>query len=180
MRRTVSCTTRLARPLREGDPRYPGMEENGVDYHFISEGDFLDMERRDQFAESAIVHGGSSYGTPRSELIPRKGESLIFAEINFAGAANLSGFLLGAMWEHRTVFIRPPGSDDEILTLLAENLRRLNTDPAEEQRRRVASVELELKASVDYHHNIINNIASGDMGAAAAKELLLEVFDITL
>ena len=49
---SISHTTRQPRPG----------EENGREYHFVSEAEFLAMRERDEFLESALVHG-NYYGT---------------------------------------------------------------------------------------------------------------------
>src|SRR5262249_38173777 len=54
---SVSCTTRAPRPN----------ENNGVDYYFVSDDEFVARMGRDEFAESALVHG-RRYGTLRSEV----------------------------------------------------------------------------------------------------------------
>ena len=44
---SISHTTRQPRPG----------EENGREYHFVSEAEFLTMKERDEFLETALVHG---------------------------------------------------------------------------------------------------------------------------
>ncbi len=51
---SISHTTRQPRPG----------EENGREYHFVSEHEFLAMRERGEFLESALVHG-NYYGTSR-------------------------------------------------------------------------------------------------------------------
>src|SRR5688572_8558042 len=54
---SVSCTTRARRPG----------EVDGTDYFFLSKEEFEERRSRDEFAESAVVHG-NFYGTLRSEV----------------------------------------------------------------------------------------------------------------
>src|SRR5262249_21347788 len=54
---SVSYTTREAR----------GSEREGVDYHFVSDKEFLIMQERGEFIESARVHG-HLYGTRTSTI----------------------------------------------------------------------------------------------------------------
>ena len=51
---SVSATTR--------DPR-PG-EQDGVNYWFMTEDEFVAGERDGKFLETAVVHGMAHYGTP--------------------------------------------------------------------------------------------------------------------
>lgn len=55
---SISCTTRTA---RDG-------EENGVDYHFLTQEDFKSRVQSGQFLEHAEVHG-NYYGTLKSEVL---------------------------------------------------------------------------------------------------------------
>ena len=179
LRRTVSCTTRSPRQRRPGDRRGAGMEEYGVDYHFISEPDFRERIEADHFAEWALVHG-HRYGTPREELQSQQGESVILAEIEVDGTQTLTQFLSRVGVDHRTIFIQPPGTEDEIVEALQRSLALSASDTAEAQAIRLERVRRELRAGVAYHHRIPNDISKGDMGVTAARQLLLEVFDITL
>ena len=57
VRRAVTCTTR--------DPRHG--EEDGVDYYFLGEEEFLARVEGGEFLENAVVHG-NHYGVLKSEL----------------------------------------------------------------------------------------------------------------
>lgn len=54
---SVSCTTRHPRAT----------ESTGVDYHFLSDAEFISRVNQSEFAEWAVVHG-KRYGTLRSEV----------------------------------------------------------------------------------------------------------------
>lgn len=178
-RRTVSCTTRHPRQRRPGDRRGEGMEEYGVDYHFISEPDFRERIEADHFVEWAFVHG-HRYGTPREELQSQQGESVILAEIEVDGTQTLTQFLSGVGTDYRTIFIQPPGTEEEIVEALRQSLVVSASDTASAQATRLERVRRELRAGALYHHRIPNDISKGDMGITAARQLLLEVFGITL
>jgi guanylate kinase len=55
---SVSAATRLPR----------GSEQNGVDYHFMSEADFKQKIQQDAFVEWEMVYEGKYYGTLKEEL----------------------------------------------------------------------------------------------------------------
>ena len=54
---SVSVTTRAPRPG----------EKDGVDYQFVSDGAFRELEEKDLLLEHAVVFG-NSYGTPRGPV----------------------------------------------------------------------------------------------------------------
>lgn len=76
---SISCTTR--------EPR-PG-EQDGVDYHFLSQADFAAKVAADEFLEHATVHG-NSYGTLRSHIVEllQAGKNVVM-DIDVQGAASI-------------------------------------------------------------------------------------------
>src|ERR671933_78475 len=51
------CVTATTRPMRTG-------EEHGIHYYFLSEADYDDLLRGEQFLEHAVVHKLYRYGIP--------------------------------------------------------------------------------------------------------------------
>lgn len=76
---TVSCTTRVPR----------GDEVDGVDYHFLSEEEFVARIENGDFLEHAHVFG-RRYGTLKSEVIPNieKGRDVVM-DLDVQGAAQI-------------------------------------------------------------------------------------------
>lgn len=179
-RRSVSHTTRTPRMRRRNDPRGVGFEEPGTDYFFSSSTEFLLMIDANRFAEYALVHGSNYYGTSWEQLDSHRGEGLVWVEINYEGVDRLAPALEKAGRDYATVFIQPPGSDTEIAVSTRQTLERLGTDSADAIRRRVASVEAELKAASSYDRRYINDPSAGDMGETVAMQLLADIFNITL
>src|SRR5206468_8399565 len=91
---SVSATTRAPRPG----------EQDGVDYHFLSEAEFERLAQAGEFLEHAS-YSGHRYGTLRSEVEPRldRGISVVL-EIEVQGARQIRGALPAAV----QVFIAPP------------------------------------------------------------------------
>ena len=91
---SISHTTRPAR----------NNEENGVNYHFISEADFTNMSSEGGFLESAEVYG-HSYGTSKRWVDSQLalGRDVIL-EIDWQGARQIRTILPGAC----SIFILPP------------------------------------------------------------------------
>ncbi len=106
---SISHTTRPAR----------NNEENGVNYHFISEVDFTNMLSEGDFLESAEVYG-HNYGTSKkwvdSQLI--LGRDVIL-EIDWQGARQIRALLPRAC----SIFILPPS-----LEALTQRLRARGQD----------------------------------------------------
>lgn len=75
----VSYTTRKPRPH----------EQNGIDYFFISDGEFDQRVANEEFVEWEIVHG-NKYGTPVEQINSslESGEDLIF-DVDVQGAESL-------------------------------------------------------------------------------------------
>jgi len=146
---SVSATTR---------PR-TAADVEGVDYHFISETEFLEMERAGEFLESAQVFG-QRYGTPRAwvETQLRRGR-LVILEIDVKGARQVKQ----RMPEALGIFILPP-SEEELL----ERLRARKREPEEAIRRRFAEARREIaeaRSSGAYDLFIVNE----DLDEAIAR-----------
>jgi guanylate kinase len=131
----VSATTRPPR----------GDEVNGVDYHFLSQGDFDRRVAEGQFVEHA-VYAGHSYGTLWSELArPARG---VVLEIDVQGARQIRDALPGAI----RVFIEPPSPE-----ALAERLRRRGSEAPAQIERRLDAAAAELAARDEFPHRIVND-----------------------
>ena len=91
---SISHTTRPARKN----------EKNGVNYHFISKADFLNMASEGDFLESAEVYG-YNYGTSKKwvESQLTAGRDVVL-EIDWQGAQQVRNILPGAC----SIFILPP------------------------------------------------------------------------
>jgi guanylate kinase len=65
-------------------------EKDGIDYYFLSDEEFRNGIKNDQFIEWEEVYPGRFYGTPKSELdrIWAKGKSAVF-DLDVKGGLNL-------------------------------------------------------------------------------------------
>ena len=141
LRLAVSATTRLP---RQG-------EENGVDYHFLSQEDFDRRVAAGEFLEHA-TYAGNRYGTLRSELE----DDPVVLEIEVQGARQVRE----ALPEATQVFIAPPST-----AVLRERLLGRGTDSEEVIRRRLQVAEEELGAQHEFPHVIVND----DLGRAVQE-----------
>lgn len=135
---SVSATTRTPRPG----------EEDGVDYHFLSEESFESLLADDGFLEHALVHG-KHYGTIKSyvdESIAR-GEQVIL-EIDVQGARQVKQIMPDA----HLIFIEPPSLEE-----LERRLRGRNTETEEQINRRLNTALLELSAKMEYDVQLVND-----------------------
>jgi guanylate kinase len=135
---SVSATTR--------DPR-PG-EEDGVDYHFLTDAEFQERVERGDFVEHAR-YSGRRYGTLRDELERRgAGGTPVLLEIEVQGARQVRE----AMPEAVQVFIAPP-SEEALRTRLVGR----GTDSAEQVAARLDTAREELEARHEFPHVVCND-----------------------
>lgn len=134
---SVSFTTRPARPG----------ERDGIDYRFVSRGEFEAMIGRAEFLESAEVHG-NLYGTSQSwiEAQRRAGRDIVL-EIDWQGAAQVRRLIPGAIG----IFILPPS-----LEALRERLTGRGQDSTEVIERRLAAARGEIAHVAEFDYVIIN------------------------
>jgi guanylate kinase len=135
---SVSATTRAPRPG----------EQDGVDYHFLTRGQFDERVRSGAFVEHAD-YAGRSYGTLRSELEDRVRAGIpVVLEIETQGARQVRA----AMPEAVQVFIAPPS-----LQALRTRLVGRGTDDPAEVDRRLRVAEHELHAQGEFEHVVVND-----------------------
>lgn len=136
---SVSYTTR---PPRAG-------ETHGREYFFVDRDAFTAMVARDEFAESALVHG-NNYGTSASlvrEALAR-GTDLLF-DIDFQGGRQLRRCF---PTDVVLVFILPPSLGE-----LKRRLQSRNTDAPEVIERRLRVARDELSHFDEYDYVIVND-----------------------
>lgn len=145
---SVSCTTR--------EPR--GEEEDGVDYHFLTQKRFDELVAQGAFLEHATVHG-NSYGTliqPIRDAFAHKLSVLL--DIDVAGAAQVRARLASLPPDDpirggfTDIFILPPS--------LEELRRRLVTrgeDSPETIEKRMKNATGEMARANEYRFKIVND-----------------------
>lgn len=139
VRVSVSHTTR---PMRPG-------EMDGINYHFVSEGDFLAMLDRSEFLEHAKVFA-HYYGTSQDwvEQTLASGADVIL-EIDWQGAAQVRRLIPDAV----SVFILPPSRES-----LLQRLNGRGTDPQTVIDARMQEAQSEAAHYVESQFLIINDI----------------------
>jgi guanylate kinase len=131
-------------------------EEDGRDYHFLSDEEFERRIGAGDFLEYA-TYSGNRYGTLRSEVDTRLSEGRsVLLEIEVQGARQIRS----SMPEAVQIFIAPPDAE-----ALRERLAGRGTDSPEEIEARLRTAEEELKAAPEFPHTIVND----DVQRAAAE-----------
>ena len=135
---SVSATTRAPRPG----------EEDGVDYHFLSDDEFARRVDAGEFVEWA-EYSGRRYGTLRSELQRHvDAGNPVVLEIEVQGARQVRE----AMPEAVQIFIEPP--DEEALK---DRLVGRGTDDPEAIDRRLRVAAHELAAAGEFQYRVCND-----------------------
>lgn len=130
-----------SRPIRPG-------ERDGVDYNFVSRGDFDGMAERGEFLEWAEVFG-NRYGTGREATAARlaAGTDLVLV-IDVQGARQVRERTTGAV----SVFVLPPSFE-----VLEERLRSRSKDTEAQMQRRLDVAQQEVDAVQEYEYVVIND-----------------------
>jgi len=136
---SVSATTRAP---RDG-------EQDGVDYHFLSEELFARRVEAGEFLEYAHVFGKYWYGTPRAFVDEQfaEGRSVIM-DIDVQGAAQIRE----RMPEAVLIFVVPPSAE-----ALEQRLRGRGTEAVDELAARLGEAERELAQWPDFDYVVVND-----------------------
>jgi guanylate kinase len=154
LRLSVSYTTRAPRPG----------EQNGREYHFVDEPEFLAMRGRGEFLESAEVHG-NRYGTAKrviGEALERGHDLLL--EIDWQGAQQVRNLYPDCVG----VFILPPSVEE-----LERRMRTRGQDSESVIQHRLSNARDELTHADEFKYRIINKdfeAAKGELKSIIQKE----------
>ena len=135
---SVSCTTR---------PPRPG-EINESDYFFIEESKFNEMQKNNDFLESAKVFD-HCYGTPKKPIMDAldSGMDILF-DIDWQGTQQLMNSLQDDLIK---VFVLPPSAKE-----LERRLLQRNQDSDEIVKGRMSKASNEISHYAEYDYIIIN------------------------
>ncbi|MGH3024241.1 MAG: guanylate kinase [Gaiellaceae bacterium] len=142
----VSATTR---------PRRPG-EEDGREYHFLSEEEFVRRIGAGDFLEHVSYVSGHRYGTLRQEVgrITASGRSCVL-ELETQGAKEVKSAEPQAV----TIFVDAPGFDE-----LERRLRERATESTGEIGERLALARRQAEEAGDFDHVVTNDDVDRAMG----------------
>jgi len=135
---TVSATTRERRPG----------EEDGREYYFLTQHEFLDRVARGEFLEHVEYVSGHRYGTLRSELERIRGEGRVpLLELETRGALRVKIEVPGAV----TIFISARVEE------LERRLRERATESTGEIGERIALARDQLEQADEFDHVVEND-----------------------
>ncbi|MCQ8897344.1 guanylate kinase [Limnobacter humi] len=135
---SISNTTRRPRPG----------EQDGVDYHFISEHQFEAIRDQDGFLEWAHVHG-NYYGTSRQWVEGQMATDRdVLLEIDWQGAEQVVRKVSNVV----SIFILPPSLEE-----LERRLRGRGTDAEEVILKRMGAAQLEIEQARRFDYVILND-----------------------
>lgn len=135
----VSHTTRHRRKTDVG----------GRDYHFVSESEFKEMVKRDEFLEWADING-NLYGTSfESVKTCQKNSEIFIVELDVQGAESLHKLNFQGAY----IFILPPSLEE-----LESRLRNRKSETEESIQQRLKIGKMEIKGCLKYNFVITNHV----------------------
>ena len=146
---SVSATTRAPR----------SGEQEGVNYYFLSRGEFESMIANGELLEWAEVYG-NYYGTPLKKIEEKlaRGQDILL-EIDTQGALNVQKKFPDGIY----VFILPPSIQE-----LEKRLRGRGTDSEEAVARRLSAAAGEIAVAKEYAYTIVNGTIKDSVQTLAA------------
>jgi len=124
-------------------------EKNGVDYHFVSREEFMQMIEQGLFLEHAEVHE-NLYGTSRVAVEEQLGSGLdVILDIDVQGADILR---CESQLQATYIFISPPG-----LSELRDRLVGRGTEDEKRIALRLNNAKVEMQAAEKYEYLVIND-----------------------
>ena len=129
-----------SRQKRQGDLE-------GKDYYFLSEKDFKDKIKKEEYVEYAIVFG-NFYGTSKKEITTKYNNSNLILELDWQGAYAVKELFDDA----KLIFLVPPSLDD-----LKQRLIKRNLDSSEEIENRLSEAKKEISKSEMYDYLVLND-----------------------
>ena len=137
---SVSAATRKPR----------GIEKDGVDYHFITEGDFKQKIQHNEFVEWEMVYEGKYYGTLKKELDRIWNDNkLPVLDIDVKGAIHVQQQYPA---NSLSLFIETPSVE-----VLKNRLESRGTESVESLAARVNKAAYELSFKEQFNKHIVND-----------------------
>ena len=153
---SVSATTRKKRDN----------EKSGVDYFFISEQEFLDKTKKNEFVEWEKVYdyyyGTFKYYVDQNINIGKN----IIAEVDVKGALSLKKIYTEAI----LIFIAPPSLDE-----LIDRLMKRQTETETDLQKRIERAKMELSQKDKFDYLIINKDL--EKAISETKSLVLNIIN---
>ena len=136
---SVSFTTRQARDS----------EQDGVDYHFVSEKEFLENIENENFLEFEQVYNEVYYGTLKSLVKKKLEKHNVIFDVDVEGGTKLKEFFQDSSL---SVFVKTPRLDD-----LEKRLRQRDKDSEKSINERLNKAKKEIVKQDQFDKIIIND-----------------------
>jgi guanylate kinase len=136
-KKSISDTSRQK---RQGDLE-------GKDYYFLSENDFKNKIKKEEYVEYATVFG-NFYGTSKEEIKTKYNNSNLILELDWQGAYAVKELFDDA----KLIFLVPPSLDD-----LKQRLIKRNLDSSEAIENRLSEAKKEISKSEMYDYLVLND-----------------------
>ena len=139
----VTATTRPKRPN----------EIDGVDYHFVSMGEFAEMIENNELLEYAVVYGDYK-GIPKKHVREALASGLdVIMRIDVQGAATIRKLVPNAI----TIFLIAENEDE-----LVRRLRDRKTEDPGKLKMRIATARQEVKRISEFDYVVVNCVDALD------------------
>ncbi len=134
----ITATTRPRRPA----------ERDGVDYHFVTVGEFAEMIEKNELLEHAVVYGDYK-GIPKKHVREAlaSGKDVIM-RIDVQGAATIRRLVPNAI----TIFLTAESEEK-----LVRRLQERKTEAADQLKMRIVTARRELQRIVEFDYVVINH-----------------------
>lgn len=137
---SISATSRA--------PRHT--EVHGKDYYFLSNDEFQQKVKNDEFLEWEEVYNGTCYGTLKSEVELRQNAGInVLFDVDVIGGLNMKKYFGD---NALAIFVMPPSVKE-----LENRLRNRSTETEERIKTRIAKAEYELGFAKDFDVILIND-----------------------
>ncbi len=125
-------------------------ETHGKDYYFLSEIEFREKVKNDEFLEWEEVYKGTSYGTLKNEVerIRNQGKNVIF-DVDVVGGLNIKNYYRD---DALAIFVMPPSVEE-----LKNRLRNRSTETEEKIKTRIAKAEYEIGFAKQFDVILVND-----------------------
>ena len=149
----VTATTRPKRPN----------EIDGVDYHFVSVGEFAEMIESNDLLEYAVVYGDYK-GIPKKHVREALASGLdVIMRIDVQGAATIRKLVPNAI----TIFLIAESEGE-----LVRRLHERKTEESDKLKMRIATARQELKRLHEFDYVVVNRMDAQDDTAAKVLSII--------
>jgi guanylate kinase len=139
---------------------------DGVDYYFLSTGEFVALRDSGGLLEANEVHGIAWYGTPRAQVREALADGHdVILKIDVQGARVVKERIPDAL----LVFIVPPSME-----ALFQRLRSRATETANELELRQRNAAIELARQGDYDQVVVNETGEIERTAAEIEAIIAQ------